>query len=399
MIKTYIYAGIMLMIFFVLCITRKNLMGKIIWLLYTVISVFSVIAMKDGLLDTNVTIFPYLFLIIIYLIVFFPFLEKSANFTIEKLTSKINIKYLIFIYIFIFAGIITIIYYIPLVKQLMESGAWNQNRNNLYSGTFHFSYTWYQYYALQFVGYTKLLGMIVGFVILRSGERTILGLAAITVSCVSSILSAMYQSSRGGIVNIVLLVFVMLLFFYREMSSSKKRLMIICFIVGIIIIIPYVIDVTVSRFSSDDALDSVISYFGQPPVVFNYGVAPIEKHLFGTYAFGNLFGMEFISPADIGGSWGSGFYSFVGWMFIDWGYVGTILVSILIAFITRYIIAKKKYDIADIFLLFFIYYTLLQGVFVIGRDYCYNILMAIVIYILVKVCFDKYTFLLGRIKL
>lgn len=387
------------MIFIVFFVTKQNLMGKMLWLLYTIVGVCSVIAMKKGLLHTDVTIFPYMFLILIYLIVFFPFLDKSINFNVKKLTSEINIKYLIFIYIFIFAGLITISYYIPLVKQLMISGAWNENRNNLYSGNFHFSFTWYQYYALQFVEYTKLLGMVLGFLILRSGKRSALGLTAIIISCISTILSAMYQSSRGAIVNVVLLLFAMLLFFYREMSDNKKRLIIICLLLGIVMVIPYMIEVTISRFSSGGAFDSLLNYFGQPPVVFNYGVIPIKKHLFGTYAFGNLFGIEPINPADIGGLWGSGFYSFVGWLFIDWGYIGTILLSILISFFTRLIIAKKKYDIADVFLLFFIYYTLLQGVFVIGQDYCYNILMSIIIYILVKVFFDKYTFILGKIKL
>lgn len=399
MINTCVYTGIMLTILFVIFVTKRNLMGKILWMLYTFVGVVSVVAVQKGLLQMEVTLFPYLFLIVIYLIVFFPYLDKSINFNVEKLTSKINVKYLIFIYIFIFTGIITIIYYIPLVKQLIISGEWIQNRNDLYSGTFRFTYTWYQYFALQFVGYTKLLGMIVGFVILRSGEKSMLGLTAILVGCISSILSAMYQSSRGAIVNIILLTFVMVLFFYKELSNNKKRFVVICLLVGIVLIIPYVIDVTISRFSSEGAFDSLLSYFGQPPIVFNYGVTPINKYLFGTYALGNLFGMKPISPSDIGGLWGSSFYSFVGWLFIDWGYIGTLLVSLLISFITYLIIIKKKYDIADVFLLFFIYYTLLQGVFVIGQDYCYNIIVSIIIYAIVKIFFDKYKFVLGKIKL
>lgn len=399
MIQTCIYAGLMIVVLVGLFLKKTNVMGKVLWALFTMVSIFSVIAMKVGLVRSDVTFFPYLFLIIVYLIVFYPFITKSVEFSIEKVTYVLNKKYVIFAYIFIIAGIISIMYYLPLVRQLILSGDWNQNRSDLYSGTFQFSYTWYQYYALQFIGYTKILGLIVGFVFLRNEQKSILGWLSIIVGSLASVLSAMSQSSRGAIVNIVLLVLVIFIFFYRDMANSKKRLILILVAAGILANLPYVIEVTVSRFSSSGALSSIISYFGQPPVVFNYGVTPVYKHMYGVYAWGNLFNATPVSPSDIGGSWGTGFYSFVGWMYIDWGYIGTLIVSIIIAYITYRIINKNTYDIADLFLLFFIYYTLLQGAFVIGRDYCYNMFMALVIYGFVKLFFDKYTLKIGSIKL
>lgn len=399
MIQTYIYAGIMIIILIGLFVKKTNIMGTVLWSLFTMVSFFSVIAMKAGLVKSNVTLLPYIFLIVVYLIVFYPFITKSAEFAIEKVTYDLNIKYVIFAYVFIIAGVISISYYLPLVKQLMLSGDWNQNRSDLYSGAFNFSYTWYQYYALQFVGYTRILGIIVGFIFLRNDQKSFLGWSSVIVGSLVCVLSAMSQSSRGAIVNIVLLVLVIFFFFYRDMANSKKRVISILVFAGTMALLPYVIEVTVSRFTSTGALDSIISYFGQPPVVFNYGVTPVYKHMYGLYAWGNLFGAAPVSPSDIGGSWGTGFYSFVGWMYIDWGYIGTIIVSIIIAYITYRIIAKETYDIADLFLIFFIYYTLLQGVFVIGRDYCYNIFMTLVIYGFVKIFFDKYTFIIGSIRL
>ncbi len=399
MIQTYIYAAIMIIVLIGLFVKKTNIMGRILWALFTIISVFSVIAMRSGLVESNVTIFPYLFLIVVYLIAFYPFITERERFSVEKVTYDLNIKYVIFVCVFIIAGIIAIIYYLPVVKQLLISGEWNQNRNDLYSGSFQLSYTWYQYFALQFVGYTEILGIIVGFTFLRNEQKSILGWLSIIVGSLASVLSAMAQSSRGAIVNIVLLVLTIFFFFYRDMANSKKRLILIFVLAGIISMMPYVIEVTVSRFSSTGAADSIIGYFGQPPVAFNYGVTPVYKHMYGLYAWGNLFGAAPISPSDIGGSWGTAFYSFVGWMYIDWGYTGTIIVSIIIAYLTYRIIAKERYDIADLFLIFFIYYTLLQGVFVIGRDYCYNMFMTLVIYGFLKIFFDKCTFIIGHIKL
>ena len=86
-------------------------------------------------------------------------------------------------------------------------------------------------------------------------------------------------------------------------------------------------------------------------------------------------------------------------MFIDWGIIGTILLAVFIALITKQIIKKEMYSIADVFLLFFIYYTLLQGVFVIGRAYIYNIVFTVLLSWFVKIFFDKYTLKIGRLRL
>lgn len=399
MIQTYVYALIMITVLIELFLNKINIMGKVLWSLYTIVGIFSVLAMRMGLLTSNVKFFPYLFLVVVYFICFYPFINKRVQFSVEKVTYSLNIKYVIFAYIFIIASLISIGYYLPLVRQLMLSGDWMQNRNDLYLGTFNYSLAWYQYYSVQFISYTKILGIIVGFVFLRNEQKSMLGWLAIIAGSLACVLGAMSQSSRGEIVNIVLLVTVVFLFFYKDMANSKKRIISIFAIAGIVALLPYVIEVTISRFSSSEAINSIVYYFGQPPVVFNYGVTPVYKHTYGLYAWGNLFGIVPISQSAIGGSWGSGFYSFVGWMYIDWGYIGTVLISILIAHIILHVISKETYDIADLFLVFFMYYSLLQGVFVIGRDYCYNMFMTVVIYVFLKLFFDKYTFKIGNLEL
>ena len=222
-----------------------------------------------------------------------------------------------------------------------------------------------------------------------------LGFTTILSGASVLIVSAMSQSSRGSIVNIALLLGVLFVFFFNELGNKSRIYFSILIFIGFLAVVPYVVEVTMSRFS-DGAIDSLVSYFGQSPVVFNYGVFDIDKLSFGKYAFGNLFDLGNISPSDVGGSWGSGFYTYVGWLYLDWGFIGTIVTASLISWICIRIIRKKTYTVSDIYIVFFVYYSLLQGVFVIGRDYCYNILMTIIIYYFVKVIFDKYTFLIGR---
>lgn len=400
MIQTNIYTALMLVITLFFMVKKYNKMGLILMVLYSAVAVMASVAVRQGRLESqNLTILPYIFLILVYIISFSPFLCRTANLSVEKLEFDSNRKYAIFAYIFIITSIVSISYYLPQVMNLLSSGAWNANRASLYDGSLTFNATWYQYYSLQFSGYTRLLGILLGFVFLRQREKDLTGWGCIIVGVASEILSAMYTSSRGTIVNIVLLLIAMYIFFYNDLERNKRRFFIALSCLALIAIVPYVIDVTVSRFSDIGASSSLVDYLGQAPVVFNYGVAPINKHLYGEYALGRLFGGRSISPLELGGSWGSGFYTFVGWLFIDWGFGGTIVVASLIALITNRIIRKEIYSIAELFLIFFIYYTLLQGVFVIGRTYIYNIVVTVLIYWFVKLFFVKYTIVIGSVEL
>ena len=399
MIQTNIYT--VLMIFFALYVIAKhfNKMGVILVVWYAIIGVMASVAADQGCFGgRSISILPYFFLIFIFAIAFSPFLSRKSDVSVGKLVFETNVKYVIFAWLFMIASIISISFYLPQVMDLLSTGAWNANRANLYSGSLSFNTAWYQYYSLQFSEYTRLLGLIVGFAFLRNNEHVKLGWACILLGVATETMSAMYTSSRGSIVNIAILVGVIYVFFYQDLERKKRNLIVFLSCIALLAVVPYVLEVTVSRFSSE-ASSSLIEYFGQSPVVFNYGVSGINKYLYGEYAFGSLFGGRGISPTDVGGSWGSGFYTFVGWLFIDWGWIGTIIVASIIAFLIDYIIKKGTYLISDVYIIFFVYYTLLQGVFVIGRDYMYHIVAAILIYWFLKIFFDKYTFKIGRIEL
>lgn len=400
MIQTYIYTALLLVLTVFFIMKRYNKIGLILMMLYSAVGVVASVAVQQDRFESqDITMFPYIFLILIYIIVFSPFLYWTTNFSVEKLTFGINQKYVIFAYIFIITSFISLLYYWPQVKQLLSSGAWNANRANLYEGSLTFNTVWYQYYSLQFSGYTRLIGLLVGFAFLREKKKVLIGWSCIIAGVATEIFSAMYTSSRGSIVNIVLILIVMYVYFFNDLEKDKKRFFVVLGCLAMLVVVPYVIDVTVSRFSTTGTWNSLVDYFGQAPVVFNYGVAPINKHLYGEYALGKLFGGRSILPIELGGSWGSGFYTFVGWLFIDWGVGGTIVVALVIAYITKQIISRNTYSLADLFIIFFIYYTLLQGVFVIGRSYIYNIVSAVFIYWFIKLFFEKYTIVIGRLRL
>ena len=54
-----------------------------------------------------------------------------------------------------------------------------------------------------------------------------------------------------------------------------------------------------------------------------------------------------------------------------------------------YLIQKEEYELSDVYIVFFTYYTLIQGVFVIGTSYCYHIVVALLIYVSLKIFSDN----------
>jgi hypothetical protein len=115
--------------------------------------------------------------------------------------------------------------------------------------------------------------------------------------------------------------------------------------------------------------------------------------MLGAFGFGRLIGLyPDFQASQIGGTWGTAFFTFVGWLYIDWGPIGTIIISLILAFFWDNYIKRKEWHISDIFLFFCYYDFLLNGVFVVGRNYGYSFTANIIIYLLMHFLFEKYQF-------
>lgn len=396
--QTIIYTSVLAMFTLVAIMKQSNKMGILLLLNYLAIAFFSILSIESGITNSEkITLAPYLFLIAVILICFKPFLKKDNSFLAEKVIYDIKRKYYYFAVVYIIFSLIAMKCYLPKALALLSSGNWFENRNALYSGEQLIPYSnYFEYLAIQFTGYSQILALIVGFVILRNKGNRVLGITLIVLPTITEILNGMITSSRAQIIYIVMILFSMYLFFTNDLGKNNKRFFIITGCLGAYYILQYIIAVTVSRFGSSASSNSFVDYLGQPPLVFNYGVFPITKHLWGEYTLGKLWGAE-VYQNSIGGNWGSGLYTFVGWLYIDWGVIGTILLVLLVSFFVSRVICKKEYNISDLYFIFFFYHTLIKGAFVIGRSYIYNILGFFVIYLFVKFFVEKYTFKIGKI--
>lgn len=401
MISISIYFAILLSITLYSFTKKFNILGRIIYLLYTFVALCAVVAVNEGALNYSTTFFPYIFLIIAYVIFFAPFLKRNSQLSVLKVQKHINNRYVFVLLIYCICTAITIKCFLPSVINLMRTGNWAMNRYSLYQGEMQFPYSnVFELIAMNLTDYLRLIVLVVSFALLRENKenrkKIVLAYSSIVAAVVSMLCSAIYTSSRGTIVNTFILVMAIYCFFQTDYEKNRKRYFTIIAMLGVAAVVPYIIAVTVSRFDSSSQ-SAVLSYFGQAPVIFNSGVWGIDRYMYGKFAFGSLFGYTEFSEASIGGTWDNGFYTFVGWLFIDWGPLGVIIIGIIITACVNRFVCKMQYSISDVYLIFFVYSTLLQGVFVIGRSYCYTLVIGIAIYFVFKVFFDKYRFRMGSI--
>lgn len=206
---------------------------------------------------------------------------------------------------------------------------------------------------------------------------------------------AIMTASRGMIIGEVFQL--MLCYSYFEGSYSrklKKTLIVLCCLI-LVIFWTYSMLVTQSRFGKgDDAFSSLVSYFGQPTLVFNSQTSAITDYALGArffYPWLESFGIDpetILKP--IVKSWNPCFDTFVGDLYVDFGPIGTIILALIISyFVTKYFSTRKSMSLPNLYLMTFYCVTLQHGALVTGYGFCMNIVYCIVIYYLSK-------FLLGH---
>ena len=396
---TIVYAVIMLLLTVTMIWKRKNILGILLFVIYTTIGIISVLALKENVFsDNGLKLLPYLYLIMIYCIIFAPFAVSNKIFNSNKITFSINENFKYFAILFVASSIVFIYLYLPGVIRLNQSNAWlDVRRSFLEEGQVRYYHNTLEYIIIQFNGYFRIFALILGFLLLRLENNKILGWSTLLSAISCQVVSSMASAARGSLFTTGVFLISLYLFFSSDLRNNIKRSAIVLGGIVAFVIGPYFINVTASRNSGTFGL-FILNYFGQPPIVFNRGVWTSTKLALGAAEFGKLFGYSFTQDS-IGGNWGNGFYTFVGIMYMDWGTIGTLIVSLLISLWLYKRISRQEYTISDVFLIFFVYKTLTEGVFVIGRNYCYTVLGAVIVYLIIKYIFERTRFVFGTKKM
>lgn len=392
---------IVLLLAVILSFVRKwNPLGKIILLIYAVLACIGLFVPSHGQLryvaklDENIVTVPLMiFLLSVYFLFFSPFLQRNKNFSVRNLNYRINRNYKIFAYVYIILGVIYIAIYSRYILVLLQTGNWASNRllmlgdeavypdNNIV-----------EKFAILFVNYFQLLALIVDFLLLRDKSKKRIGILLLFIICGCELCNDIYVSSRGMLAQFAMLLLALYFFFYPDLEKSNKHFINVMIILLIVTIGPYLLAVTISRFSSQ-VINSLVYYFGQPPYVFALEVNQLQAPMYGRFAFGPLLGEAKYLNAY--GSWDHMFYTFVGWLYADWGFAGTLVLGVIASLTFRQFIKKDHLKMCDIYILLTYYRLLIQGAFTIGRTRCYELIISFVIYLLLKYVIDRYIFVYG----
>lgn len=400
MIYTIIYSFILITCLFFSILRKRNKMGIFLLFIYSFVSIFSIFlnSKKVGTTDINfddISIWPFLFLLFCYFLCFSPFLSKSQTFSSNGIISyKRNSFLKTSLYFYFFCSIFRLFLETPNVLNLIKSGDWMQTyavgSNIVYS-------TPIGQIIMMFVSYFRLIAIIFAFVIFveTNGKKSMdhyISFLTIIFAFATGVFGALSSASRSLLFETIIIFVAVVIFFFNRLTKRQKIFVLSsCFLVlaGLIIIIFKISD---DRFNARGTEDSLLFYLGQAPIVFNsqmfFGT---QSLMLGEYAFGGLFGNNSFDPSVIGGQWGTMFYTYVGFLFIDWGPAGTLLICCLFFFIFKKITKKEKYRISDIFLLFLFYQFLLNGVFVVGRNYCVSLLVNIFIFLIIRIFDSNYS--------
>jgi len=388
MFDTVLYFLILLFLTFLFAKVKSNVLGIVLFFCYGLVAFASCVIHITPVPDLDIeriTLTPYLYLVLLYVIFFAPFLYSKKDLSESKVVFKINRYYITFALLYIVASLITIKISIPVASFMIKLGDWA----SLYreeTPVIHSNFI--EYASILFTSYTRLLAFILGILMLRKMQSSLYNCIAILLiltGVITQIFSAIICTSRSMIFELFVLLPGIYLFFYQSIAKEKKRIVNILVVLFTVYVCGLFIDVTVSRFESRGIYDSLLSYLGQAPIVFNtqmFGL--LDRFLYGDYTLGNLYGVKSFSPSMIGGLWDVRFYTFVGWLYVDWGGVGTILVGLLLNLLFFFFIKKKTLYVSDIFILFSYYLFLIKGVFVIGRSYIIQIIASFVIFFILK---------------
>lgn len=394
MLEISVYAVALILIMTNRAIAKCNRAGFFLLGLYTFIAVMAVCSVAMGLVNpAGSRIWPYLLLIACYLIALYPLLREESRQLESSIDFKLPRFYTFFAVVYIVAAIVMVACYLPSVLGNLQSGEFSLNRRAYYSGEIVSPYrNSIDHYCSLFASYMYYLAITVSFFLFTdaSGKRVKLGIALLISAVSTQICMAVFTSSRGSIFIAGCTIAAVYLLLKSRLPGKSKYAVIILAVICLAFTVPYVLNVTEDRFSySSTASNSLVQYFGEPPVVFNTGVSVIDDYMYGANVFGVLFDLSKPLQGSIGGSWGTRFYTFVGWFFLDWGVIGALIGTSVFAFAIAAVLRKRPLRLSDVYILVFYINEIVNGAFVLGDSAIIVILFNVCVYLALRICVDN----------
>lgn len=362
----------------------------VILALYTVTAVLCVVNFNETPQRwSGISLIPFLYMYAVLMVFFLPIQKLNLRKCSWCMEDNSSLRFLATF--FMVCSIISIAINITDTIERVQSGEWGLLRSQLYADAADI--------ALYSSPFDRLLKNIVSylspfaitylfFLLTQRKPPVLLTFFLALVLVFSDFISASAVASRGMIVFFLIKLLIAYLLFRNRIPQYRNKYIYVWGAAVFVLLIIYMITVSISRFG-DDTSDSITDYLGHSMLAFNNDVFG-KVH---TFANGKMFFQWFIDlfggnsvydQAKAGATHGTAFYTIVGGVYFDFGFIGTIIAAILIAIIMFKFFGKRNLSLADTVIIIFYCSRLADGCAVLGRGGAITWLMAFVVYYIVK---------------
>ncbi len=360
----------------------------VIWAVTAVLCYYNVI---NNPTQWNLMFWPFIYLFVVFLL----FLQPYNSFYINKDSFRGGDCHglRIIAWIYVITGILAIYYTLPYAIMNYMMADWDALRNDVYMDE---DSVVYYHSALERLiknihSYIEVFATIYAFYLLTKpkpkSNKTLIILIFVTW-LISTLVSSALEASRGMLAKQIMNAGLLYILFKNEIPHNTKRLLRFSFVFFLVLVSGYFISVTVSRFGEGDSGgDSVLYYLGHSMSTFNDGIAQHIQH----YSEGKRFFKWFIdffggnsSYGNLGHQAGTGFITFIGSFYMDFGAVGTLILSLIMLPIISAFTRKKYYYFSDLIVIVYFAEYYLGGVFVYGSGTSLQWFMTFILYFIVK---------------
>lgn len=348
-------------------------------------AVISMFYEASGMSSYHTTLFPYFYAFFCIWLCFKPFQSFNISSTLYIRETWL-IKLLMWIYIV--AGVLDIIYTLPNAMAIMAAGDYGSLRTAVYTENNIVLYTsQFERLCKNIHTYLSPFGVVITFYqLIKADKNWFMIILMFGIWVLSSFLSATLTASRGMVVALVLQLLLIYFIFRPIIPAKVQKVFYFIFTSCCIPVFLYLIAVTVSRFGEYGANDSVFMYLGHAMQNLNENcIGSMQHFAWGKYALSYFSGINFSTNemAQLGYTGGTGFYTFLGAFYIDYGPIGTIFFCLLLNRVLGHFTQKQNLVFSDLVVLVFFASFFMNGVFVVGLGYAITWIMLVVIYLIV----------------
>lgn len=355
--------------------------------IYALIAIMGVLYLPEYELSGRIMLWPYIYLFIICLLFFRPALvyKPPVEIKIYKLQKYFLILYVAF-------AIINMQMIASLLIKWLQTGDWLAMKAAAYDGDLGIQANFIQVIAGFYVPMFMPAMLIYALHSFSDNNCSFIkSFILLLLAIVPDILVSLLYSYRGGLFTISLITLSVYFIFRNNMEKRRRKKCDSVIVISGFVIIALVVSISLSRFGEDDAGGSVVSYVGQPMLVFNGGIAATANSTMGgRYFFQHIFktsrdAIWSDKALNVSTSDGAALNTFVGCAYLDFGPIMTFVIAIVICICLSNILAQKRnHSFSNLYLYIFYLNYLLLGVFHSTIGYARNVVLALFVFIIFR---------------